>query len=189
VTPGSLLGSRERRPTVPPKVALPMVLPPPGPRSISACPSTWLLKYAEVVWCRSLASPNGMPSKVMLNWPSWKPRMLMPSFLPRPGPSGEVTVTLGAYLMMSSKLALKRSPSRMKRSSITEVGWIASNGAALGARVSTTLALTLTGARSCGTLTAAAIGGMPREAGVSLAGAFPACWSGTIVTVVGVTKR
>jgi len=51
------------------------------------------------------------------------------------GPSGEFAVMLGAYLTISSKLAWKRSASRMMRSLITEVGWLALSGAALGASV------------------------------------------------------
>src|ERR1700761_5585330 len=116
----------------PPKVALPMVEAVPGPRSIWASPMSWAMNRAEEVWCRSVASPNGMPSKVTLNWPSWNPRRVRVSLLPRPGPLGLWSATLGENLTMSSKLASGMMLFWMNSRWMLEVGWTGFTGAAEG---------------------------------------------------------
>jgi len=59
------------------------------------------MKY-DVEWCvKSLASFQGMPSKVTLKKPSWKPRMLSDWFSISPGPFGWIDCTLGEIAMMS----------------------------------------------------------------------------------------
>ena len=67
----------------------------PGLRSNTVDPIVWLGKNAQE-WCvGSLVSWNGMPSNVMLYWPSLNPRKNV-FVSPRPTPFGETLKVPGA---------------------------------------------------------------------------------------------
>ena len=126
-------GSMVRTETVPPKVASPTVSAVPGPRSTIVWPISLSVKK-EVEWCvKSLESPMGMPSKVTLKSPSWKPRMTGPSASCRPGPLGLMAETDGVRVAMSTKLWVPMNWFWMVCWLTTEVGWEEFSGVSEGA--------------------------------------------------------
>src|SRR5215831_3997493 len=85
VMPMRLVRLRDCRPTVPPKVAGPIVAAVPGLRSNTAPPVNGDGKNTHE-WCDgSFVSLNGMPSKLIVNCLSEKARKLV-LVSPRPGP-------------------------------------------------------------------------------------------------------
>ena len=66
----------------------------------------------------------GMPSKVTLNWPSWKPRIVGPSLSCKPGPFGSIVFTEGVSRAISAKLSVPLSWFWIVFWFTTEVGWV-----------------------------------------------------------------
>ena len=117
---------RENRFSEPPKLAWPRSVAVPGPRSMTTPPMVEFGKKELAWWLGPLVSPQAIPSYVMLNSPSLKPRIviLAPSVAPGPFAFGTPAID-GASIAVVVKSPTRGVDSSMNLRVITACGSVA----------------------------------------------------------------